>query len=1241
MKKMAYLIIAVLWLFVAGYSYAGDHDPTATNVAKAERATGEITATAKLIEGASEIGPIPFCIRPVQTEPNKDGLDPDSGESRGVVLILVNYDLYQQVSGVITQYRQDVIADGYNAEVFTINGGDPEIIRSFLLSRYNLYEDMIGSVLIGDLPVAWYETGVSIGTNYPFNYFYMDLNGGWEDTDGDGRYDTNTGNNEAEVFSAIINASTLTALLPEMGEVELLTNYFNKNHLYRTGQGFQTSHRALVYKDDDWSSYSLEYERGLRRGYYIDQTWFYDPATTVDTHYEGQIQEDFEYVILFAHGGNTGHSFYIPSQSGSTRATYQDIIDAHPHANFYILHSCSNGQWLSDNYIAGWYIFNPDYGLVTLASPSAAWYRGNNAYWEALGEGQCIGMAYLQSLDYYHFYAWLSTTIFGDPTLQTVYCDGSSGDGDGDGRADDCDNCPDDPNADQADIDQDYLGDACDDCVDADEDGFGNSGYDNIDCPDPDNCPFASNPGQEDIDNDGPGDACDPCTDTDGDGFGNPGYPATTCTIDNCPDIYNPDQSDGDGDGVGDICDNCPDDYNPGQEDTDGDGYPNGCDNCPFVYNPGQDDSDGNDIGDACDCTGEPTDVWVRTFDFSDDDIFHAMKQRPDGSFILGGEQNNAGGQQAYHLDELNECGKTEWYETSDVWANYCIANKIGLTADGYFVIGHDGDQPFLSVRNQDHEETFGLHYTPYSLFGVRTYGGCPYTVPTKFVHAGQDPNGGAHLYVNRDDGSLYAQHQRLFGGAGSVFYDVTPTSDGNFIATGLTYDAGGKQNAFVVKVDPTMDEIWQSQPGPVTGIKDVGNAIAETSDGGYIIAGVRTTTATGDTDILAMKIDASGQHVWTKTIGNTDGNDEGHAIYDLDGEYFIIAGTYRGIGADHNEAFALKIRSSNGLVCDQWSMLGIGDQVAYDFEIANDQNYVLAGKSAGDFYVGKLDPSGYLCGDANNNGVVDNDDIDFLISYLFMGGPAPKPMELGEVNCDPPISIGDVSVLITYVSGGGDPPCACEGGSSKAAVGHDSPVSVDSKLENGSTVISLSTSIELRALEVTLNGPDEAETSNLTGLPLTIVTRSNQSGITVGILDHTGINAIPSGNRYLISLPGKFTIAGGLAVDTNNREYSLRVGSSVPIPAEFALHQNYPNPFNPTTRIDFSLPVEGHVLLEVFNILGQRVVTLINGNLEAGSHEVIWDGTDTQGNPVASGVYFYRIKTDNHVDSRRMILLK
>lgn len=90
-----------------------------------------------------------------------------------------------------------------------------------------------------------------------------------------------------------------------------------------------------------------------------------------------------------------------------------------------------------------------------------------------------------------------------------------------------------------------------------------------------------------------------------------------------------------------------------------------------------------------------------------------------------------------------------------------------------------------------------------------------------------------------------------------------------------------------------------------------------------------------------------------------------------------------------------------------------------------------------------------------------------------------------------------------------------------------------------------------------------------------------------------------------------------------------------------FDLHPNYPNPFNPSTTIAFDLPRRTSVTLSIVNILGQEVTRLVDGEIAAGSHSVEWDGLDASGEVASSGVYLYRLETDDGVLSRKMLLLK
>ncbi len=123
-------------------------------------------------------------------------------------------------------------------------------------------------------------------------------------------------------------------------------------------------------------------------------------------------------------------------------------------------------------------------------------------------------------------------------------------------------------------------------------------------------------------------------------------------------------------------------------------------------------------------------------------------------------------------------------------------------------------------------------------------------------------------------------------------------------------------------------------------------------------------------------------------------------------------------------------------------------------------------------------------------------------------------------------------------------------------------------------------------------------------------------------------------------------SLVSSIEVSGDDRDQFFTIVRTAPkdapgLPGDFALNQNYPNPFNPTTTISFSLPEASDVVLEVFNITGQKIITLTNSFHEAGTHQVEWTGENASGAQVASGIYFYRIQAGSNSETRKMVLLK
>lgn len=94
-------------------------------------------------------------------------------------------------------------------------------------------------------------------------------------------------------------------------------------------------------------------------------------------------------------------------------------------------------------------------------------------------------------------------------------------------------------------------------------------------------------------------------------------------------------------------------------------------------------------------------------------------------------------------------------------------------------------------------------------------------------------------------------------------------------------------------------------------------------------------------------------------------------------------------------------------------------------------------------------------------------------------------------------------------------------------------------------------------------------------------------------------------------------------------------------IPKVFMLQQNYPNPFNPSTTIKYDLPLSSEVTIKIYNARGQEIKTISQGNQQEGTYSIVWDGKNNQGQQMSSGVYYYRIITEEFTDVKKMLLVK
>jgi hypothetical protein len=326
-----------------------------------------------------------------------------------VVDVVVNAELYPQISAELAQFQADLELDGYSVQIDTMRGTSAPTLRAHLAG----ISQLVGAVLVGEVPVAWYERGWGggpTGEEFPIDLYFMDLNGTWTDADADGLYDGHTGNTAPEIWVGRLYARPLTW----DDETRLMKRYFAKNHAYRIGE-LPLPDRGLTYTDDDWAGMDCYLGQ-----VYSDVTIVEDGNTTRAADYRTRLTDGYEWIQVCCHSSPWGHTWRYNGGYGGT-VFNTEIYAIRPHAHFYNLFACSGTRFVEENYSAGWDIFQDAYGLCAIGSAKTGSMLAFEDFYTPLGQGQSIGAAFKSwftangELDPDWFYGM---NVLGDPTLK-------------------------------------------------------------------------------------------------------------------------------------------------------------------------------------------------------------------------------------------------------------------------------------------------------------------------------------------------------------------------------------------------------------------------------------------------------------------------------------------------------------------------------------------------------------------------------------------------------------------------------------------------------------------------------------------------------------------------------------------------------------------------------------------------------------------------------------------------------
>jgi hypothetical protein len=332
-------------------------------------------------------------------------------------LVVVCADQYEVLATSLEGYIDDLEAEGVEVRLYTmVNNGRHADLRELIASEW-MATGISGAVLVGNLPVPWYETEEiwwGEHAEFPCDYYYMDLDGRWTDTDGDEVLDEHSGSIDPDIWVGRITGRWLTGVV----ESSVLVEYFSKLHRYRAGT-LRLPDRAYSVINQDWVDL---FARDVSIAY-SDNTVLNRPIESVTAEaYRSAIgagySEGYESLFLAAHSSYSIHFFNY----GSVLSTSLGVLN--PRVTFANLFACSAGRFVEMDSLVSSYIHHSANILSVVGSAKTGGMLYNDLFYTPLARGVRVGEAYRLWLaaadadDEFSESWFYGMALFGDPLLR-------------------------------------------------------------------------------------------------------------------------------------------------------------------------------------------------------------------------------------------------------------------------------------------------------------------------------------------------------------------------------------------------------------------------------------------------------------------------------------------------------------------------------------------------------------------------------------------------------------------------------------------------------------------------------------------------------------------------------------------------------------------------------------------------------------------------------------------------------